>query len=155
MPTAESRSNQGSEMALVPFFLDTAYVNALINTRDQWHASAVRWERKLASQQSALLTTEYVLLEIADGLAAVRFRTHATQAILALQGSPLVEIIPASSQLFQAAFRLFQDRPDKTWGLTDCASFVVMTERNLSLALSPDEHFRQAGFRPLLLEEPT
>jgi len=38
--------------------------------------------------------------------------------------------------------------------LTDCASFVVMTERRLTDALTADDHFRQAGFRPLLLDEP-
>lgn len=134
-------------------FLDTAYVNALVNTRDQWHEAAVRWQQKLAAHKHHLLTTEFVLTEIAEGLATVKFRTHATRVITALQASPLVEIIPASSQLFTAALALYQSRTDKDWGLTDCASFVVMQERNLSEALTTDDHFRQAGFRALLLEE--
>jgi hypothetical protein len=29
-----------------------------------------------------------------------------------------------------------------------------MEDANLLDALTPDEHFRQAGFRPVLLEEP-
>ena len=49
-----------------PVFLDTAYVNALINTRDQWHEAAVRWERNLATDRRQLITTEFVLVEIAD-----------------------------------------------------------------------------------------
>ncbi len=32
-----------------PIFLDTAYVNALVNTRDQRHDAAVQWEQKLAA----------------------------------------------------------------------------------------------------------
>jgi len=136
-----------------PVFLDTAYVNALINTRDQWHEAAVQWERKLATAQRQLITTEFVLVEIADGLARVRFRLQAAQLIAALQASALVEIIPASSDLFTAALALYRDRPDKDWGLTDCASFVVMRERASSEALTTDEHFRQAGFRALLLED--
>jgi len=136
-----------------PVFLDTAYVNALINTRDQWHEAAVRWERKLATDRRRLITTEFVLVEIADGLAAVRFRIQAAQVIAALQGSTLVEIISASSNLFTAAFELYRSRPDKDWGLTDCASFIAMRERALSQALTTDEHFRQAGFRALLLED--
>jgi len=138
---------------LEPLFLDTAYVNALINTRDQWHAAAVRWEQKLAVDRRRLMTTEFVLVEIADGLAVVRFRVQAAQVIATLQASPLVEIIPASSKLFTAALDLYRSRPDKDWGLTDCASFVVMRERALSEALTTDEHFRQAGFRALLLED--
>jgi predicted nucleic acid-binding protein len=95
-----------------------------------------------------------VLAEIADGLAAVRFRAHAGQAIAALQSSPFVEIIAASSTLFLAARELDRARADKDWGLTDCAFFVVMTERALLEALTPDDHFRQAGLRALLLEDP-
>src|SRR5262245_60255789 len=64
----------------------------------------------------------------------------------------LVEIVPASSQLFPAALALYRSRADKDWGLTDCASFVVMSERGLAEALTTDEHFRQAGYRVLLLE---
>ncbi len=36
------------------------------------------------------------------------------------------------------------------WALTDCISFVVMEERELTLAATGDRHFRQAGFTPLL-----
>jgi uncharacterized protein len=134
-----------------PIFLDTAYVNALVNTRDQWHDAAVQWERKLSTDKRRLVTTEFVLVEIADGLAAVRFRVQAVQVVATLQASSLVEIIPASSQLFTAALELYRSRGDKDWGLTDCASFVVMNERGLSEALTTDDHFRQAGFRALLL----
>ena len=137
-----------------PIFLDTAYVNALVNTRDQWHDAAAQWERKLATDRRRLVTTEFVLVEIADGLAAVRFRGQAIQVIATLQASPLVEIIPASSRLFTAALELYRSRVDKDWGLTDCASFVVMGEHGLSEALTTDDHFRQAGFRILLLENP-
>jgi uncharacterized protein len=135
-----------------PIFLDTAYVNALVNTRDQWHDAAVQWQRKLSAEKRRLVTTEFVLVEIADGLAAVRFRGQAVQVIATLQASILVEIIPASSQLFTAALELYRSRGDKDWGLTDCASFVVMSERGLSEVLTTDDHFRQAGLRTLLLE---
>jgi hypothetical protein len=40
----------------------------------------------------------------------------------------------------------------KEWGLTDCISFVVMEARGIRDALTADEHFKQAGFRPLLRE---
>src|SRR5215510_12440031 len=137
-----------------PIFLDTAYANALVNTRDQWHDAAVQWQRKLSADKRRLVTTEFVLVEIADGLAAVRFRAQAVQVITTLQASSLVDIIPASSQLFRTALELYQRRADKDWGLTDCVSFVVMSERSLLEALTTDDHFRQAGFRALLLESP-
>jgi predicted nucleic acid-binding protein len=49
---------------------------------------------------------------------------------------------------------MYRDRPDKAWSLTDCISFEVMREAGLTDALTADEHFRQAGFRAVLLEEP-
>jgi uncharacterized protein len=136
----------------LPVFLDTAYVNALVNVRDQWHNMAVQWEERLAVERRRLVTTEFVLVEIADGLAAVRFRAQAVQVITTLQASSLVDIIPASSQLFRTALELYRRRADKDWGLTDCMSFVGMSEQSLSEALTTDDHFRQAGFRALLLE---
>lgn len=139
-------------LAPEPIFLDTAYVNALVNTRDQWHEAAVGWERKLSSDRRRLVTTEFVLVEIADGLAAIRFRGQAARVIAALQASPLLEITSASRELFMAALEMYRSRPDKDWGLTDCASFIVMGERGLSEALTTDDHFRQAGFRALLLD---
>ena len=142
------------EPSRAPIFLDTAYVNALMNTRDQWHDVAMQWERQLAVDKRRLVTTEFVLVEIADGLAAVRFRAQAVQVVTTLQASPLVEIVPATSHLFTAALALYRSRADKDWCLTDCTSFVVMSERSLSDALTTDDHFRQAGFRALLLEDP-
>jgi predicted nucleic acid-binding protein len=92
-----------------------------------------------------------VCIEIANGLAALKFRQAAARIIRSLQETALVRIIPASAELFQQALSLYERRPDKDWGLTDCASFVVMAENNLADALTTDEHFRQAGFKALLL----
>ena len=53
---------------------------------------------------------------------------------------------------FARGFDLYARRPDKSWSLTDCISFVVMTDRGLTEALTGDHHFEQAGFRALLRE---
>ena len=135
-----------------PVFIDTAYIYALINPQDQWHQKAVNWRLKIKTEERSLLTTEFVLTEIADGLSAVKFRRAAVQIISILQNNPLVKIIPATSNLFLQALKLYEQRPDKNWGLTDCASFVVMTENNITEALTTDDHFRQAGFTALLAE---
>jgi hypothetical protein len=37
--------------------------------------------------------------------------------------------------------------------LTDCISFLVMQDRVMTEALTTDQHFQQAGFRALLLED--
>jgi predicted nucleic acid-binding protein len=82
----------GTAMENKPAFLDTAYAYALVNTRDQWHARAVSWEQFLVGTQRRLLTTEFVLLEIADGLAALRFRSQAVRILQILQTSALLRL---------------------------------------------------------------
>jgi uncharacterized protein len=136
-----------------PIFLDTAYVNALINTRDQWHGRAVLWEQKLAAERRKLLTTEFILIEIGDSLATVQYRMEAVTAIGRLTSSSFVKIIPATSQLFNDGFNLYRQRQDKAWGITDCTSFMVMQDHQLIEALTTDDDFIQAGFRALMLEE--
>ncbi len=139
-------------MANNALFLDTAYVYALFNARDQWHPKAIAWQRKLAANKRHLLTTEFVLVEIANGLASLKFRRAAASIIHSLQETPFITIIPVSSTLVVQALALYEQRQDKNWGLTDCTSFVVMTENNITDALTTDDHFRQAGFNALLLD---
>ena len=43
-------------------FLDTAYVYALINSRDQWHARAKHWELAFTAQKRAIVTSEFILM---------------------------------------------------------------------------------------------
>jgi predicted nucleic acid-binding protein len=133
-------------------FLDTAHVLALTNDRDQWHAVAVQWSERIASDGLRLITTEFVLIEIGNALAAVHARKLAVEVIRAMRSSDSVEIVPASRALFEAALALYSGRADKDWGLTDCSSFVTMTDRGITQALTVDQHFEQAGFRALLLE---
>jgi predicted nucleic acid-binding protein len=57
MPMAAPRVTS-VESDRTPIFLDTAYVYALVNTRDQWHDAAVQWQQKLATDRRRLITTE-------------------------------------------------------------------------------------------------
>lgn len=133
-------------------FLDTAFVYALVNTRDAWHDRALEWQSRLAREACPLLTTQFVLMEIGDGLASLRFRKQASGIVRTLSSSPLVEVVPATEELVEHAIQLYLTRSDKNWGMTDCSSFIVMRQRGIADALTMDVHFQQAGFRPLLLE---
>lgn len=137
-----------------PVFVGTAYVFALVNSRDQWHEVAVQWGHNLTANRRKLLTTDLVFIEIADGLANLSFRKRAIPIIDQFRSSSFVDIVPITSDLIDRAFDLYRARPDKEWGLTDCVSFVVMNDCGLTDALTSDDHFRQAGFNALLYSEP-
>ena len=51
-----------------------------------------------------------------------------------------------------AVSRVYSNRSDKDWSLTDCISSAVMDEEGLTEALTADHHFEQAGFVALLLK---
>src|SRR5665648_1053927 len=57
-------------------------------------------------------------------------------------------IHPDEGQLARG-WRRFLERPDKTYSLVDCLSFVVMEELGIETAITGDRHFRQEGFRVL------
>ena len=61
-------------------------------------------------------------------------------------------LISQNSQQFQQALDLYLQWPDKAWSLTDCSSFLIMGELNLTEALAHDKYFKQAGFITLLGE---
>lgn len=129
------------------FFMDTAFLLAVIDTSDRHHVEAAECYRKLVSRKRPVVTTEAVLIEIGNGLSKLKWRQAAHKWITGIEKSRTVfTVVPASSGLLAKAVRLYGERPDKEWGLTDCLSFVVMTERNIGKALTLDRHFEQAGF---------
>lgn len=125
-------------------FVDTAYVLALVNERDQHHEEA----RQLADlvEGMELLITDAVLLEIGNALAR-GFKSEAVKVISTFAESEEVEIFYSSPQIFEKAFALYKKFGDKDWSLVDCVSFVVMRERGATQVLTFDRHFEQAGFK--------
>jgi predicted nucleic acid-binding protein len=61
-----------------------------------------------------------------------------------------IEVVNVTPKIFQDALAIYRTHQDKSWGMTDCTSFVVMWQSGLSDALTHDQHFSQAGFDPLL-----
>ena len=128
-------------------FADAFYFVALLNRADQHHSKADAAARDLRNN---LVTTEWVLAEVADALATSASRRLAASFICDLSQDSKVKIVPATTDLFQRGLQLYEKRPDKQWSLTDCISFVTMQDESLDDALTGDEHFVQAGFKALL-----
>ncbi len=132
-----------------PLFADTSYFVAFSGPNDSFHARAVELSANLIA---GIVTTEHVLVETGGLLLRPEDRPAYVNLVRDLESDPSVEIVRASTKLFQAGFDLFARRPDKNWSLVDCISFAVMKQRRLKDALTADHHFVQAGFRALLRE---
>ena len=68
----------------------------------------------------------------------------------ALKEIPTWRSLPQTSLQFRSAIEHYMSRLDKEWGLTDCASFQLMEEKNMTEALTADHHFKQAGYTILM-----
>ena len=134
------------------FFLDAAYAIALSAVSDQYHKKAEILAKQIETDAIQMITTRAVILEIGNALAKLRYRAAAIELLDSLEEDPNVKIIALSEELFNRAMELYRQRPDKEWGLTDCVAFVVMQDYGITEALTTDEHFKQAGFRALLIE---
>lgn len=130
-----------------PVFIDTGYILAAINTADKYHERA---QIAAAYVKPPFLTTEAVLIEIANALAKHRWRALGVATLAKLRDTPDIEVVPLESTLLEEAIGLYSARPDKEWGLTDCISFIVMQTYGLTKVLTTDQHFEQAGFESLL-----
>jgi predicted nucleic acid-binding protein len=130
-------------------FIDTSFVVALVNEKDQHHDRASELADLFDSYP--LITTDAVLVEIGNALAR-NFKEQASEVMEDFLTSDEVKIINLDSALFQAAFELYRTHKDKSWGMTDCISFIVMRERGIVDALRNDKDFRQAGFNALMRE---
>ncbi len=132
------------------FFVDTVYVQALLSKNDQHHVSAQRLLRRVQEAKEVWLT-EAILIEIANALSGIN-RTLAAAFVRQCYAPGNVRVVPVDTPLLLRGLALYETRPDKTWSLTDCISFVVMQDQNLTDAITADHHFQQAGFRALMRE---
>src|SRR5436189_2162921 len=124
-------------------FADSYYFFALISDDDRKHKEAVELATSFVGE---LVTTGWVLTEVADGLAKPPWRDSFLALRDKLVRNPRVWIEPCSDDLLNAGIELFRKRPDKSWSLTDCISFVVMQREKITEALTGDHDFEQAGF---------
>jgi len=128
------------------YFADTYYFLALLAPDDEARDEAIALANSLSP---ALVTTDAVLLELADALSSPRDREMIADYIRALWQDPRVEVHAVDRALMTRGIDLYAARGDKKWSLTDCISFVVMEEEDIGQALTGDVHFQQAGFRIL------
>jgi predicted nucleic acid-binding protein len=129
-------------------FADSGYYVALLLQPDQSHDRALEVTRQL---QYPIVTTAWILTEVANTFSAPRFRPAFVSLFDDLRADPNVRVVEPEPGIFALGIERYRSRPDKAWSLTDCISFVVMEREGITEALTGDRHFEQAGFKALLL----
>src|SRR5262245_41354937 len=116
---AQSRSlSAWAAKEMSPWFADTFYFLALRNLKDVAHSAAVKITRK--NPRRRLITTAWVLTEVADALASPENRGGFSDLLSRLQKNSSAKIIGCDQALFEEGIALYEQRSDKAWSLTDC-----------------------------------
>jgi uncharacterized protein len=132
-------------------FVDTAYLIALLDERDNLNERARTLTAKLAAERAELVTSDAVVLEFANYFARSPLRNHAARWIAAFRRARSWEIVAVEREVLHRAEARYGRHRDKTWSLTDCHSMEVMRERQIRRVATTDLGFQQAGFQCLLL----
>ena len=130
-------------------FVDAGYLIALESADDQHHAVAVRHWRGFLPTHPRLVTTSFVLDEVVTFFTSRGRHAKAVEIGRRLLTSRSVSLVHVDEELFRSAFAYLERRPDKRFSLTDCVSFVLMSQLGIQEALAFDAHFEQAGFTRL------
>ncbi|MBU4271338.1 MAG: PIN domain-containing protein [Planctomycetes bacterium] len=126
-------------------FADTFHWIAFANPNDQHHARAVGMSKELWPFRT--VTTDEVLLEFLNAmLKSPNLRATASKQVQAVYQDPNIQVLPQTRISFLSGLSLYQDRPDKTYSLTDCISMQSMRDEGIQEVLTNDRHFEQEGF---------
>ena len=124
-------------------FADSFYWIALLNPADAFHEAAKR-----TPVSGRIVTSVAVQLEVLDAFSTnPSLRPSAIHFWESTSCDPQITVMPLNAAILESAMDLFKARMDKTWSFTDCISFAIMRNRDITRALSADHHFRQAGFQ--------
>lgn len=132
-------------------FIDASFFLALALKNDALNKRALAWQKFL---RGPFFTSEFVLLELADGLSDVPFRSTAQALIHFVRSGKSMTVIPLGPQWLELGYQSYCRHADRDWSLTDCISFEIMHKHDITDALTHDHHFEQAGFRALLRHDP-
>lgn len=125
-------------------FVDTSALLAVLDADDRMHEAASRAWRKLVTDDEALVTTNYVLVET---FAIVQRRLGMTAVrVLDSDVLPLVETIWMDSASHDQAVAVMAISSRRGLSLVDCASFGAMRALGIERVFGFDDDFSKQGF---------
>ncbi len=135
---------------MTAIFVDTWAWCALTNKGDSRHGSARELQKKLLERDYDYITTNYV---IDESYTLIRSRVGVQPSIefhnrlARSEEAGFLDIFRINVPLEKQAWELFIKYDDvDDLSFTDCTSFALMNERNISEVFTGDDHFTYAGF---------
>jgi len=134
-------------------FLDTSGLVALFLKSDTNHAEVKYIWNQLRKSGCRLFTSEYVLDELLTLLLTKSSHHFACEVGQGLLNTSLMSLIYIQDEQVSAIFNKFNKYDDKQFSFTDVSSFYLMELEGIDKAVAFDEHFSQAGFTLLSLQD--
>jgi predicted nucleic acid-binding protein len=131
----------------VTYFADTWFWVALLNRTDPDHKRARDLSRKVGT--SSVVTSQLVMIECFGFCCKLGqdMRLACCKLVEELNANPRVTVVPYSDQQYDRAVQLYKRvSSDKKWSLVDCASFTIMEEAGIKVAITAYHHFEQSGY---------
>ncbi|MGO8670441.1 MAG: type II toxin-antitoxin system VapC family toxin [Capsulimonadaceae bacterium] len=93
------------------YFLDTVFVQALLDKNDQHHTWALR-ALPVVQNANHIWTSEAIFNEVGAALSGIN-RTGAARFIRRCYSTDNITVIPSDHALFMSGLSLYEARPDK------------------------------------------
>ena len=123
-------------------FVDTDGWLALNRKREELHKTAVQMNKKLLDEGYRYFTTNFILDETYTLLSRWAGRAIAIDFGEKIQLSRTTEILHITEAVEQVAWEFIKKYADhQEISFTDCTSFVVMKQQNITQAFTGDEDF--------------
>ena len=128
-------------------FVDTSALFALLARDDAMHDRASAIFGRLAGEGARLVTSSFVLAEIA----ALLDRRIGPQAVHDFHSRlmPLLDVVWVDEAWYARGVHRFSARGASRPSLVDCLSFEIMEGTEIRDAFAFDRHFEEGGFRVL------
>lgn len=133
-------------------FVDASFWVSLVNAHDTLHPATQKLSREYGDAQ--WVTTDAVLWETLNFYSSFsgHIRVLVAATIESIMDEPNLEIVTGGRNWLIASSEFYRKRKDKQWSGVDCFSMLVMESKGIQDVLTTDHHFRQAGFKALMLE---
>jgi predicted nucleic acid-binding protein len=126
-------------------FVDASAWIAITHTRDSHHDEAMTIMRRLLNDDAGLVVTNWTAYEALSFLKSRAGYGAASVLRQTFEDNELVWWEPVTPEIEEKALDMFWRFADKTWGVVDCASLVVMALTGCQRAFGFDRHFVEAA----------